>query len=214
MKKQRESTLVLALFVAFVFSMAVILPGTAMAGPPAFVEKTGQTVSYAVGDDGEYQAGVDLPSPRFTDNGDGTVTDNLTRLIWLKNANCFGGRTWYEALSDANQLADESCDLTDGSVPGDWRLPNVKELLSLMHYGYAYPSLSNADGTGQWSEGDSFSGVQPVRYWSSTANVEVTAKAKFVALSGGGATNTDKTDHLCVWPVRGGRTFDSIDIIE
>jgi hypothetical protein len=72
MKKQRESTLVLALFVAFVFSMAVILLGTAMAGPPAFVEKTGQTESYAEGDDGDWQAGVNLPIPRFTDNGDGS----------------------------------------------------------------------------------------------------------------------------------------------
>ena len=30
------------------------------------------------------------PSPRFTDNNDGTVTDNLTGLVWLKNANLFG----------------------------------------------------------------------------------------------------------------------------
>ena len=34
--------------------------------------------------------GVAWPNPRFTDNGNGTVTDNLTGLIWLKNANCFG----------------------------------------------------------------------------------------------------------------------------
>ena len=45
------------------------------------------------------------PNPRFTDNSDGTVTDNLTGLIWLKDANCFGDRTWISALSDANGLA-------------------------------------------------------------------------------------------------------------
>ncbi|MDL1984613.1 MAG: DUF1566 domain-containing protein [Deltaproteobacteria bacterium] len=216
MKKQRESTLVLALFVAFVFSMAVILPGTAMAGPPAFVEKTGQTVSYAVGDDGEYQAGVDLPSPRFTDNGDGTVTDNLTRLIWLKNANCFGGRTWYEALSDANQLADESCDLTDGSVPGDWRLPNVKEMMSLIHYGYGFPSLSNAEGTGQWSEGNAFSRVMDDDYyWSSTTDALEPGIAYVPHFSRGLVRRSYKATNVrYVWPVRGGRTFDSIDTIE
>ena len=54
------------------------------------VPKTGQTTIYAAGDDGDLQKGIALPSPRFTDNGNGTVTDNLTGLIWLKNANCIG----------------------------------------------------------------------------------------------------------------------------
>jgi hypothetical protein len=54
----------------------------------AFVEVTGQTASFADGDDGDIQAGVPFPIPRFTDQGDGTVKDNLTHLIWLKNANC------------------------------------------------------------------------------------------------------------------------------
>ena len=56
------------------------------------VPKSGQTSSNATGDDGDLQRGVAWPDPRFTDNGDGTVTDNLTGLIWLKNANCFGTR--------------------------------------------------------------------------------------------------------------------------
>ena len=64
---------------------------------PAPVSKTGQTVSYATGDDGDLERGVEKPplKDRFTDNGDGTVTDNLTGLIWLKNADCFGSRTWH-----------------------------------------------------------------------------------------------------------------------
>jgi hypothetical protein len=33
--------------------------------------------------DGEIRAGVAWPTPRFTDNGDGTATDNLTGLTWL-----------------------------------------------------------------------------------------------------------------------------------
>ena len=41
---------------------------------PAPVPKTGQTISYAAGDDGALQKGVTWPVPRFTDNGDGTVT--------------------------------------------------------------------------------------------------------------------------------------------
>ena len=50
--------------------------------------------------------GVAWPAA-FIDNRDGTVLDNLTGLLWLKNANCFGRpRTWQEALDDANNLAD------------------------------------------------------------------------------------------------------------
>lgn len=43
--------------------------------------KTGQTTSYAPGDDGELQVGLAWPEPRFSDNGDGTVTDHLTGLM-------------------------------------------------------------------------------------------------------------------------------------
>ncbi len=50
------------------------------------VPRTGQTISYAAGDDGDLQKEVAWPKPRFTDLGDGTVTDNLTGLIWTKNA--------------------------------------------------------------------------------------------------------------------------------
>ncbi|UCE55232.1 MAG: hypothetical protein JSV31_07260 [Desulfobacterales bacterium] len=52
------------------------------------VAKTGQTDSYADCDDGDLEKGIVWPVPRFTDNEDGTVTDNLTGLVWLKNANC------------------------------------------------------------------------------------------------------------------------------
>ena len=77
---------------------------------PARVPKTGQTQCYdasaaidcaGTGQDGAFQKGVAWPNPRFTDNSNGTVTDNLTGLIWLKNANCFGSnRLWATALSD------------------------------------------------------------------------------------------------------------------
>ena len=69
---------------------------------PTGVPKTGKTTSYATGDDGDLEKGVAWPIPRFTDNSNGTIRDNLTGLIWLKDANCFGSRTWSEALSDCN----------------------------------------------------------------------------------------------------------------
>jgi hypothetical protein len=91
----------------------------------------GEISCTGTGQDGEFQVGIPVPDPRFTDNGNGTVTDRLTGLTWLQNVNCFGELSWAAALAAANNLADGQCDLSDGSVPGDWRLPNIKEQLSL-----------------------------------------------------------------------------------
>ncbi len=78
--------------------LALAVPGTSRR--PAAVWRTGQTACYSSGgalvpcagtsQDGDIQAGATWPMPRFTDNSDGTVTDNLTGLTWLKNANCAG----------------------------------------------------------------------------------------------------------------------------
>ncbi len=181
---------------------------------PAPVAKTGQTTCYAptgyvinctgAGHDGEHQKGVTWPVPRFNDNSDGTIADNLTGLIWLKNANCFGQRTWNEALSDASELADGNCGLTDGSSPAAWRLPNLFELESLCDMQYYAPALSNIVGTGKWTEGNPFFNVQSNLYWSSTTDVSNTAHAWFVGMQHCTANFFSKDDWLYVWPVRGG----------
>jgi hypothetical protein len=166
---------------------------------PAPVPKTGQTTSYATGDDGDYLWGVKFkwPNARFTDNEDGTVTDNLTGLIWLKNANCFGPRTWYNALSDCNGLASGICGLTDGSDAGKWRLPHIKELQSLIdfsHYPISLPSLHP------------FTNVLTGLYWSSTTFTSLNENAWFVAMFEGSVYYDFKSnDSNFVWPVRGGR---------
>lgn len=98
----------------------------------ADLPRTGQKISYQTGDDVTQQKGVAWPSQRFTDNLNGTVTDNLTGLIWLKNASCFEASDWPSALSSANKLASGSCGLTDSSTAGQWRLPNANELESLV----------------------------------------------------------------------------------
>lgn len=99
-----------------------ILCQTCIPGGGGCTNKTGQ--------DGMWEKGVELPEPRFTDKGDGTIADNLTGLIWMKNANCFGGTAWQESLDDCNGLTAGYCGLTDGSAEGDWRLPNKRELFS------------------------------------------------------------------------------------
>ena len=143
-----------------------------------------------------------MPRPRFKDEGDGTVEDKLTDLIWLKNANCFGAQTWVNALNAANNLADDpastttDCGLTDGSVAGDWRLPNVKELQSLIDFGHVNPALPT---------GHPFSGVQSASYWSSTTHAGLPGFAWRVNLVDG-STDAGPKDFFTslVWPVRGG----------
>ena len=163
---------------------------------PTQVPKTGKTTSSAAGDDGDLEKGVAWPSPRFTDNGDGTVTDNLTGLIWLKNANCGGTMTWANALTYCHTLSSGSCGLSDGSVEGDWRLPNRRELLSLIDDGRSDPALPS---------GHPFTGVLSSYYWSSTAFAFGTSLAWSVYLFVGSVNGIEKSDTNYVWPVRGGQ---------
>ncbi len=127
------------------------------------VPKTGQDVSYAKGDDGDIKAGIEWPNPRFTDNGDGTVTDNLTGLMWLKDGGCMGRRSWNNALnvvSDFNVNSGKyNCIGYMGNY-SDWRLPNVRELESLIKYGEG--------NSANWLNVEGFSNVKGYYYWSST----------------------------------------------
>ncbi len=176
--------------------------------PPAPVAKTGQTIEIETGDDGDLEEGVAWPNPRFTDNGNGTITDNLTDLIWDKDANRFGQRNWNSALSDCNNLADNGGDLTDGSVAGDWHLANRFELESLLHLGVRLPAVPDTLGTGLWSQGDPFNNVQFVQsavYWSSTT-VFTTPFAWVMIFANGtvGFSNKFISDKF-VWCVRVGQ---------
>jgi hypothetical protein len=166
--------------------------------PPAPVPKTGQTTVYGSRDDGYWQQalGVEWPDPRFTDNGDGTVTDNLTGLIWLKNAGCFGPRNWNEALSDSNGLEDGECGLTDGSITGNWRLPNRFELQSLLDSKNFDPAIPIEHP---------FNNVTNINYWSSTTYAGIADEAWSVFMFNGIVSFVDKTNLGYAWPVRGGQ---------
>ena len=165
--------------------------------PPSPVYRTGQTASYAKGDDGDLKKGIAWPIPRFTDNSDGTVTDHLTGLIWLKNADFFGPKEFPEALNVCNGLADGQGGLSDGSSTGDWRLPNINEIMSLIDRGQYIPALP----------GDHlFENVQSeLYYWSSTSNHGSTFIAWSIRAYNGNVSskNYDQHSHF-VWPVRGG----------
>jgi len=180
----------------------------------AGVPQTGQTTTYASGDDGALRAGVTLPKPRFTDNGNGTVTDNLTRLIWLKDARCTNnGYTWQGALdfiAAINSGAQNCGDVSNGGThQTDWRLPNLRELHSLVDYGSYNPALTK-DFQAYPGIGLPFQNFQASYYWSSTTHTFNALNAWIVDFNfgfvGDGGTQAGrfvKTDTNNVIAVRG-----------
>jgi hypothetical protein len=186
--------------------------------------KTGQTLCYdaagaidcaGTGQDGETQIGAPLPVPRFTNNLNGTVTDNLTGLIWLQDALCpalnpppanpslnpQGGRDWASALVAANSLRSGQCGLSDGSVAGTWRLPNVNELDSLIDISQSYPPLpANHPFLNQPCP-------YPV-YWTSTITGDYFPGINAIGadMYTGKIQGDDKTSPKYIWPVKGDST--------
>lgn len=134
--------------------------------------------------------------PRFTDNGNGTIRDNVSGLIWLKDANCFGGKYWYDAITVSNALASGQCGLTDGSSAGDWHLPTTNEFASFYFDGYEYNKLNYAG----------FINVQPYYYWTSENYGDNIYAAQVVYLYKlyDWFYGAQKDINYLVWPVRSG----------
>ena len=209
--------------IGLVAVLCVLWAGAAWAAK-ALVPETGQVLCYDIsgaqiacagtGQDGELTKGVPLPNPRFKDNRNGTITDNLTKLIWLKNANCPNAqRNWQTALNDVASL--NSAGTMNGNDCGDksgkkgihrtdWRLPNIRELHSLVDFAFSNPAISNAAGTGQATAGDPFTNLAASFYWSSTFYAFDPFRAWFVDFFGGGESAGSKTVIFFVTAVRGG----------
>jgi hypothetical protein len=130
---------------------------------------------------------------RFADNDDGTVTDNQTGLIWLKDANCFGDKNWSTAMDLAGRLRNGQCGLRDGSVARQWRLPRKEEWAALIDENARSPALPSSHP---------FTGVKRNSYWSSY--VPSTGNAWLRNLFDGGVGMSVKANTFYVWPVRGG----------
>ena len=147
---------------------------------------------------------------RWCDQGDGTVKDMTTGLVWLKKADWGGTKPWrnfstdcsspnYTCYDDAHTRAgllkdgSAGADLSDGSSVGDWRLPTKEELYGLTHG--AEPVRS---GTPR-----AFTGVQSNYYWSSTTyDASNTNAALWVSLLDGSLSPYGKNVDFYVWPVR------------
>lgn len=94
----------------------------------------------------------------FVDNGDGTVTDESTGLMWMQNDTGVAVK-WEDALLAAENATDDGY--------SDWRLPNVKELQSIVDYSGNFPAIDTLfNCTGITNEaGEADYGY----YWTSTS---------------------------------------------
>ena len=138
-----KQSLALLFLAAIVSTGLLLLFPSAASAASVDLAKTGQTTCYnqtggaidcaGTGQDGDYQKGIPWPDPRFSNNGDGSITDNLTGLTWLQDTQCIGRVDWLPALDAVNALANGSCGLTDGSAAGEWRMPNYLELIHGEH---------------------------------------------------------------------------------
>jgi len=141
-----------------------------------------------------------IPDPRFIDNKDGTVTDRLTGLIWLKNMNCFGMMNWEGAMLAAKGLKDGDCGpdseliLSDASSAGEWRLPTMGELCTLIDFSRRDPALPR---------GHMFSAVPPGYHWSATKLHYYSGMAWIVYFESGTTCYEDVTNQAGhILPVR------------
>lgn len=167
----------------------------------------GQIACSGTGQDGEILAGQAWPAPRFTNHGDGTITDELTGLMWAQNAStptvtgaptCTGyAKSWQEAFDyvtclNANNYLGHS----------DWRVSNVNELKSLVNYGVI--------NVASWLTAQGFTNVQTgdqIFYRSSTPRPRVDPDTSYygsvVSMKEGYVGDDSHYSLHHVWPVRG-----------
>lgn len=169
--------------------------------------------------------GSSCAAARFVANGDGTVTDNLTGLVWEQKANlddtpnladrhdadnvytwCVDGNSDFNCdnagAADGTAYTDFLRSLNSECLGGqcDWRLPTRDELQTILadpFSGSACPTPSCIDAT--------FGPTQAGFYWSATSQASTPANTWYVTFLGGsvgGISKTSKT--VYVRGVRGG----------
>ena len=169
---------------------------------PTALLATGQTTCWDIrgavvpctrtGQDGEIKAGVGL---RYTSNDNGTITDNNTGLVWEKKtvANMFDAYFWDEAF-------DYVAGLNAANFAGhdDWRLPNIRELQSIINYGHFDPAVSP-----EFNDCANESCTVSGNYWSSTSAISSPILAWRVNFYDGFQLVGGKTFTIRVRAVRG-----------
>lgn len=133
----------------------------------------------------------------YTDNGDGTISDNNTALMWQK-IDSDQDYNWYEANGeiDATYNPGGSVDVCGALQLGghtDWRLPTIEELESIVKYDSSNPAIATAY----------FSNAHSSMYWASTTYFFYVPRARVVDFSMGGLWGSELSNPYFVKCVRG-----------
>ena len=149
------------------------------------------------GDDGDLELGA---ARSYTDNLDGTITDNTTGLMWEKLTNDSSIHDKDYTYSWANAFAVKIAALNSANFAGhnDWRLPNINELQTLADYGLFNPAIDSAFNNGL----DSF--TRSSVYWSSTTSAGSPGLAWGVIFADGFVRAIGMSNFGFVRAVRGG----------
>ncbi len=171
------------------------IPGKTMQKLP----DTGQTGDYTAtfGEDSDYL----INPPAYKDNGDGTITDSITGLIWQKEDG--GEMTWEQAKQYADSL----------SLGGfeNWRLPTSHELFSTIDHGRFGPALNTTYFTKSLAEywwTGATRADDPARIWAVNAGGGIGPHPKSETISAGGTKRfhvrcvrevfADSVDHFTI----------------
>ena len=200
----------------------VTILGVAGTALRAQLLKTGQTTTYGAGSDGDLRNGV---AASYTDNGDGTITDNRTGLMWEKKDQSGGihdystlytwGLTSSPYAMNGTMVTTFLATLNAGSGfagDTDWRIPNVNELQGIATYEIGSPSVDPAFNTGCVASctvincscthfsGGFFAKV----YWTSSTYASSPDHAWLIRFDSGQTSQTTKSAGEYVRAVRGG----------
>ena len=124
-----------------------------------------------MGDDGNIQADATLS---YTDNGDGTITDNNTCLVWEKKSDDGSIHDQHNVYTWDGAFDTHVATLNATTFAGynDWRVPSVKELQSILNYGMNFPSVSSEFNTNCTTGSTVLTGscTAASDYWSSSTD--------------------------------------------
>ena len=126
---------------------------------------------------------------RFTDNGDGTITDNEQKVVWVKDPQALGG-VFSKTMMYAE--AEKACKELSLAGKTDWRVPTVQELRSIVDYNRYDPA---------WDI-NVFAGKHDNWYWTSTPCAWDKDAAWCVTSRYGGVGDGIKNSRTYVRPVR------------
>ncbi len=186
-----------------------------LAVPKIDVPRTGQYSTYGedgvridhvgTGQDGEIQAGAVWPAQRFIDNGDGTITDKLTGLMWLQDGSCLGALSWQAAVDVVDDIQQvESSEKCIGlSAYNDWILPDIGQLETLLN--------AEESRASKWLNKYRFRNVQPAGYWSYTSGPNPYS-AWTLRFDTGNVEKASKVESRFCLLVRGGVPMDDDEL--